>query len=91
LMDYQGAMILDVEFEEIASTPRDDETYLRIGKDGKWGMINDKAEIIIQPIYKDISQLETGWFWVIENKDSKKYLIDPNGKAYSNHLKEATN
>mgnify|MGYP000049725803 FL=1 len=91
LMDYQGEMILDVEFEEIASTPRDDETYLRIGKDGKWGMINDKAEIIIQPIYKDISQLETGWFWVIENKDSKKYLIDPNGKAYSNHLKEATN
>lgn len=85
LLDYLGNMILDIEYEEIASRPREGETYLRIGKDGKWGMINNKAEIIIPPIYLAIEQLVTGWYWVIEESGSKEYLIDPEGVPFAAH------
>jgi hypothetical protein len=91
LMDFEGNMILEVEYEEIANAPVEGEKYLIIGKEGKYGRINNKGEIIIQPIYSDISQQEDGWFWVLENPTSKPYLIDPNGKAYSDHLTESAN
>jgi hypothetical protein len=91
LMDFEGHMLFEVEYEEIADAPRQNERYLRIGKKGKWGMIDNRAREIIKPIYSDISQLESGWFWVIEEKGSKPFLIDPNGKAYSDHLLEESN
>lgn len=91
LIDFQGNMILEVEYEEIANSPESGEKYLKIGKDGKMGRISSTGEVIIQPIYQDISHLDNGWFWVLENTTTKPYLIDPNGKAYSDHLKEPAN
>lgn len=85
LMDFEGNMLLDVEYEEIALAPEPGEKYLKVGKDGKLGRVNSGGEIIIQPIYKAISYSEDGWYWVIDSS-SKPYLIDPNGKAYSDHL-----
>lgn len=33
------------------------DNYKKIGNGGKWGVINDKGEILVQPIYKDISEV----------------------------------
>jgi hypothetical protein len=86
LMNTEGKMLLDVEYQEIAENKHLDESYFRIGKNGKQGMIDHKGNIVIQPVYKDIEELDSGWFWVLESRDSKKYLINHEGKAFSDHL-----
>lgn len=55
------------------------------GNNGKWGLINDKAEIIVSPTFYKIWDFKDG-FAIVEYSPTKRGFIKPSGELL-NHTK----
>ena len=77
LIDKTGEIVLPFEYQDIGGF--DDDGFAYFNKDGKYGVINNKLEVVVQPEYDliyDFSEgLAAAW------KDGKCGFIDPAGNV----------
>ena len=85
--DFYKLGLIDIRFDKASFNiakdkyqhyERIDENYIRVGKDGLWGMILSNGKEIIPPVYEKVSDpSEQGLIVVI--KDGKSGVVDSKG------------
>lgn len=93
LVDNRGFQIIDADGNRVKTNPESFKTttgffgmgttfsegFLRVEIDRKWGMMNNKGELVIQAIYDKISIVQDGY--AIGTKDGEFFTLTPGGKA----------
>lgn len=77
LINTKGEIVLPVEYDEIMNFDQIDRSRWMIKKDSLWGLIDDKARVVVVPRYEDMKYYH-GYATVSKNK--KWGLINKRGK-----------
>lgn len=91
LIDQGGFKIIDADGNQIKTTPENFKTptgffgtgttfsegFLRVDIDRKWGIMNNKGELVIEAIYDKISIVREGY--AIGSKDGEFFTLTPAG------------
>lgn len=93
LINNRGFQIIDADGNQIKTNPESFKTptgflgtgttfsegYLRIDLNRKWGMMNNKGEMVIEAIYDKISSVNNGY--AIASKDGEYFTLSPGGEV----------
>lgn len=84
LINSKGTIVLEDGFDEIKQILKDSNGIIFV-KDGLYGAMTTEGTTIIENTYKDLKQLENGYF--VAKKDERYGIIDSNNveKVYFNY------
>lgn len=82
-IDLNGNTVIPFQFSKEPKSFNDGRAFIQ-GTNNKWGLIDEKGSIIIEPIYDEVFTFSSGAA-VVSKMDEKwqrtYYIIDVNGKA----------